>query len=129
MFGALFAKTWRIYFLWTADPLNKNLRVTDVQVFLVVLVALAPQLILLVLWTAIATPTVVFEPQDPWRASLDIPDCSVSTAHYVMIALMCGINFGKYNTYLNVTLHQYFVADLTTSKSAQLFLCCIFIVY
>ena len=96
MFGALFAKTWRIYYLWTADPLNKNLRVTDVQVFLVVLVALAPQLILLVLWTAIATPTVVFEHVDPWRASLDIPDCSATTAHYVMIALMCGINFGKY---------------------------------
>jgi ABC-type branched-subunit amino acid transport system substrate-binding protein len=93
MFGALFAKTWRIYFLWTADPLNKNLRVTDVQVFLVVLVALAPQLILLVLWTAIATPTVEFFHTDPWRASLDIPDCSTSTAHYVMIALMCGINF------------------------------------
>lgn len=93
MFGALFAKTWRIYFLWTADPLNKNLRVTDVQVFLVVLVALAPQLVLLVLWTAIATPTVVYQHPDPWRASLDIADCSTSVAHYVMIALMCGINF------------------------------------
>jgi hypothetical protein len=105
MFGALFAKTWRIYFLWTADPLNKNLRVTDVQVFLVVLVALAPQIVLLVLWTAIATPTVVYQHPDPWRASLDIADCSTSDAHYVMIALMCGINFGKYINYYVVDIN------------------------
>src|SRR5688572_23595321 len=117
MFGALFAKTWRIYYLWTADPLNKNLRVTDVQVFYVVLVALAPQIILLVLWTAIATPTIAVTRFDQWRASLDVHECSTSVSHYVMIGLMCGINFGKHND--TTSISNKFLESISFNGTSQ----------
>jgi hypothetical protein len=101
LFGAIFAKTWRIYSLWRNHTV-KVFRISDFMVAGVLALFLIPDIPLLIAYTVIghvtASPVIV----DPYRPSKNYVDCrSTATAAPALIWSLFGWHVRLCNSLFN----------------------------
>eukprot|EP01122_Echinamoeba_exundans_P016055 TRINITY_DN8024_c0_g1_i1.p1 TRINITY_DN8024_c0_g1~~TRINITY_DN8024_c0_g1_i1.p1 ORF type:complete len:797 (+),score=117.56 TRINITY_DN8024_c0_g1_i1:186-2393(+) len=90
-FGSLFAKTWRVWVLYS-NRTTEIFKISNSQLSLILGLVVAIEVILCVLVSAIGQPTQIFITQDPLRPALNIPVCSSNTPQTVLTIIL-----GVYN--------------------------------
>lgn len=88
MFGALFAKTYRVMKIFTQKKLVIGLKITNKEVGLILAVAVAIAVILLAIWTGTARPAVTYGVFDPARPAYTIYTCTYTTADTIFLILI-----------------------------------------
>lgn len=113
LFGSLFAKTWRIMRIFASSK-PQILRVTNPQLLLVLGALLGIEIILLILYSALARPQMTVYSVDPRRASLNKQICTTTSAgRPILIVLIIYkfllVAFGIYMTFQvwNIPLKLY----------------------
>jgi hypothetical protein len=90
-FGSLFAKTWRVWVLYS-NRTTEIFKISNGQLALILGLVVSIEVILCILVSSIAQPTQIFLVQDPLRPALNIPVCSSNTAQTVLTIIL-----GVYN--------------------------------
>jgi hypothetical protein len=100
MFGALFAKTYRIMRIFTTTDL-RVFKITNLQLILVLLILVGVEVVLLAIWSATSRPVRTLSVTDPIRPSKDVWVCSTGKSGKVMLGILvayklCIVLFGIY---------------------------------
>jgi len=103
MFGALFAKTWRVMRIFHVSELHP-LKITNFQLLLILVVLVGIEIILLTAWSAAARPTQTIIVTDPLRASKDILSCSTTRADKIVLGILVAYKLAivLYSIYLSI---------------------------
>jgi len=86
-FGALFAKSWRIYALFHNQTLEL-ITVPDVDVWKVIGVLVLIEVILLIIFTFVGDTDASITVVDDFRPSKDLHGCSVSVGYWITLGLL-----------------------------------------
>eukprot|EP00028_Trichosphaerium_sp_Am-I-7-wt_P009896 CAMPEP_0168533636 /NCGR_PEP_ID=MMETSP0405-20121227/17238_1 /TAXON_ID=498012 /ORGANISM="Trichosphaerium sp, Strain Am-I-7 wt" /LENGTH=560 /DNA_ID=CAMNT_0008559821 /DNA_START=175 /DNA_END=1858 /DNA_ORIENTATION=- len=86
MFGCLFAKSWRVYYIYRAAKTLEPIRVSDLQVATYVGVFCSVCIVLCIAFSAVLEPSK-YVVVDPYRISKNYYECELSTAGHVVLGI------------------------------------------
>ena len=100
MFGALFAKTWRVMRIFTLSDI-RVFKITNLQLMAKISILLGIEIALLIAWSAASRPHQVLKVIDPIRPSKNLLVCSTSALGTVFLSLLVAyklimVGFGIY---------------------------------
>lgn len=89
MYGALLVKVWRISRIFNGKDLSL-IRITNKELIIFMSVALAIEVVFLIIWSAAGPSLAVRRAQDVNRPRLDYMTCTTPTVGVVMLSLMAA---------------------------------------
>lgn len=92
LFGFLFARTWRIHKVMNQKNKFARVIVTNMQMLKFVIAFLVPELVILVVWSAVSPLKVTEESSDPLRASTTTRYCGNSSVGIIVFYVMWGFH-------------------------------------
>eukprot|EP01121_Diplochlamys_sp_Union-15-3_P015635 TRINITY_DN5213_c0_g1_i2.p1 TRINITY_DN5213_c0_g1~~TRINITY_DN5213_c0_g1_i2.p1 ORF type:complete len:406 (+),score=48.55 TRINITY_DN5213_c0_g1_i2:863-2080(+) len=107
MFGALFAKSYRVHVLIN----NRNLKVIhipDSHIWAIIFVLLTIELVLLAIFTGVSRIDAVLRKTDIFRRSTWKYSCEVSVRYWIVLGILIGVNLllGIMGAYLAIQMRK-----------------------
>jgi hypothetical protein len=87
LFSALFSRTYRLMKIFKDDNLNKTFRISDAQLYIIVVVLELIAVIILVLWTTVGPQEAILNVPDSSRPSLNFYSCQTGRAGTIFLAI------------------------------------------
>lgn len=89
MYGALLVKVWRISRIFNGKDLSL-IRITNTELIIFMSIALAIEVVILIIWSAAGPSLAVRRSQDVNRPRLDFMTCTTPTVGVVMLSIMAA---------------------------------------
>jgi hypothetical protein len=118
MFGALFAKTWRIMRIFTQSNV-RVFRISNLQLFVVLAILLGVEAILLAIWSGTSQPHRITKIVDPLRPSKNQLICSSGKSSKVMLGILVAYKLAMvfYGIYMSIRIWKIPLKQFNESRS------------
>jgi len=92
VFGALFAKSFKVWRLWSSN-LTKQVSISNLQLFGLVAGFVSIEIILLIIYTSVGAPDYVIIEMDKYRPSMNQEHCVNNEAGTILLGIMTAFGF------------------------------------
>jgi hypothetical protein len=91
LFGALFAKTWRVMRIFTTSNLTV-FHITNLQLILILAILVGTEAVLLAIWSGLSNPKSIIKVNDSLRPAKNQLVCSKGKSSNVMLGILVAYN-------------------------------------